>query len=78
MSIIAQLCLWLFIDTVFGFLFYATGCLLLKILTLGRYEMALKDFASFKSGKSIQVMSIIAIGASVYIAIIAFIVYVTS
>ncbi|MBE0365615.1 hypothetical protein PULV_b0227 [Pseudoalteromonas ulvae UL12] len=40
--------------------------------------MALKDFASFKSGKSIQVMSIIAIGASVYIAIIAFIVYVTS
>lgn len=75
MSIIADIFIWLLIDTAFGFLFYATGCFLLKVLTFGRYEMEFKDFVSFKDAKSSKVYAIMALGVSFYVIIIALIAY---
>ncbi|MEW6992599.1 hypothetical protein AADZ91_18200 [Colwelliaceae bacterium 6441] len=75
MSIIADIFVWLLIDTAFGFLFYSTGCLILKFFTLGSYKMEFKDFATFKGAKSRKVTSIIILGISFYILIIALIAY---
>ncbi len=75
MSIVMDLFVWLLIDTALGFLFYSTGCFILKLLTLGRYNMAFKDFATFKGAKSRKVTSIIILGISFYILTIALIAY---
>jgi hypothetical protein len=75
MSIIADLFVWLLVDTAFGFLFYSTGCFILKVFTLGSYKMEFKDFATFKGAKSRKVTSIIILGISFYILIIALIAY---
>ena len=78
MSVIADLCIWLLIDTVLGFLLYLTGCLILKVFTLGRFKVAFKDFTTFKGVKSKKVTSIIVLGISFYVLIIAFIAYYNS
>ncbi|WP_299491820.1 hypothetical protein [uncultured Shewanella sp.] len=75
MSIVTDIFVWLLIDTALGFLFYSTGCFILKVLTLGRYNMEFKDFATFKGVKSRKVTSIIILGVSFYILIIALIAY---
>jgi hypothetical protein len=75
MSIIADIFVWLLIDTALGFLFYSTGCFILKVFTLGRFNIEFKNFATFKGEKSRKVTSIIVLGISFYVLIIALIAY---
>jgi len=75
MSIVTDIFLWLLIETAFGFLFYATGCMLLKVTTFGSYRMEFKDYASFKQGKSKKVVPLIALGVGFYVFFILFIAY---
>ena len=75
MSIITDIFVWLLIDTALGFLFYSTGCFILKVFTFGRFNIELKDFASFKGAKSKKVISITVLGLTFYVLIIAFIAY---
>lgn len=75
MSIVTDIFLWLLIETAFGFLFYATGCMLLKVTTFGSYKMEFKDYASFKQGKSKKVVPLIALGVGFYVFFILFIAY---
>jgi len=78
MSIIADIFVWLLIDTVIGFFFYSTGCFILKVVTLGRFNMEFKDFVTFKGAKSRKVTSIIVLGISFYVLIITLIAYLNS
>jgi hypothetical protein len=78
MSIIADIFFWLLIDTAFGFLFYSTGCFILKIFTFGRYKMEFKDFATFNGAKSRKVTLITVLGLSFYVLLIALIAYLNS
>ncbi|KTF08836.1 nitrite reductase [Pseudoalteromonas sp. 10-33] len=78
MSIMFDMFLWLIIDTAFGFLFYSTGCLVLKGVTFGSYKMQFKDFASFKKGKSNKVIPIIILGVSFHLALITLFVYINN
>ena len=78
MSIMFDMFLWLVIDTAFGFIFYSTGCLVLKGVTFGSYKMQFKDFASFKKGKSKKVVPLIALGVGFYVFLILFFVYINS
>jgi hypothetical protein len=75
MSIFADIFVWLLIDTALGFLFYSTGCYILKVFTFGRFNMELKGFASFKGVKSRKVTSITILGLTFYVLVIAFIAY---
>lgn len=75
MSIVTDIFLWLLIETAFGFLFYATGCMLLKVTTFGSYKMEFKDYASFKQRKSKKVVPLIALGVGFYVFFILFIAY---
>jgi hypothetical protein len=69
---------WLFMDTVLGFIFYSTGCLILKIITLGHFNIALKNYSDFISFKRINIKRtylIMLLGVFFYITIIALIAY---
>jgi hypothetical protein len=66
---------WLLIETVLGFIFYLTGCLVLKIFTFGLFQIALKDFASFKGAKSRKVTLLAFLGFTFYVVIIVFVAY---
>ena len=78
MSIITDIFFWLLIDTAFGFLFYSTGCFILKVLTLGSFKMEFKDFASFKGKKSRKVTLIILLGLTFYVLVIVFLSYLSN
>lgn len=73
MSIVADIFIWLLVDTAFGFLFYATGGAILKVLTFGRYKMNFKNYAAFKDDKTNKVMPTIILGVGFYLAILALI-----
>ena len=75
MSFVIDIFLWLFIETIFGFVFYSTGCLILKVFTFGQYKMEFKDFASFKGSKSKKVNLVCLLGISFYVLIIVLIAY---
>ena len=49
MSFVMDIFLWLLIDTVLGFIFYSTGCFILKVFTLGRFEIEFNDFSTFNA-----------------------------
>ena len=73
MSIVTDIFFWLLIDTALGFLFYSTGCFILKVFTLGSFNMELKDFTSFKGNKSRKVTFITLLGLLFYVLAIVFI-----
>lgn len=75
MSFIIDIFLWLFIETIFGFVFYSTGCLILKVFTFGQYRMEFKDFACFKGSKSKKVNLVCLLGISFYVLLIVLIAY---
>jgi hypothetical protein len=75
MSIITDMLFWLLIDTALGFLFYSTGCFILKVFTLDSFKMEFKDFASFKGRKSRKVTLITLLGLTFYVLVIFFIAY---
>ena len=78
MSIITDIFFWLLIETSLGFLFYSTGCFILKVFTLGSFKMEFKDFASFKGQKSRKVTLITFLGLTFYVLAIVFIAYLNS
>lgn len=78
MSIISDIFVWLLIDTALGFIFYSTGCFVLKVLTLGKFEIEFKDFSSFKAHKNKKVNLIILLGLCVYISLIVLATYMNS
>jgi hypothetical protein len=75
MSIVMDIFLWLFIDTVLGFLFYLTGCVILKVLTFGYFEIKFKDFSDFKANKAKNVNLIMLLGFSFYALLIVLVAY---
>ncbi len=75
MSFVIDIFVWLLIETIFGFLFYSTGCLILKVFTLGRFTMEFKDFASFKGSKSKKINLICLLGISFYVLVIVLMAY---
>jgi len=78
MSIVTDIFLWLLIETALGFLFYTTGCMLLKVTTFGSYKMEFKDYASFKQRKSKKVVPVIALGVGFYITMITLLAFINS
>lgn len=75
MSIVVEVFVWLLIDTLLGFIFYSTGCFILKIFTFGQFETQFKDFSNFKANKAKKVNLIILLGFSFYVSLILLIGY---
>lgn len=75
MGIVIDVFTWLVIETILGFILYATGCLVLKVITFGQYEMEFKDYASFKSSKVHKVDLVWLLGLTFYISLILLIAY---
>ncbi|MBH0056350.1 hypothetical protein I6F65_05205 [Pseudoalteromonas sp. SWXJZ94C] len=75
MSIAFEIFIWLIIETGLSFLFYSTGWLLLKVVTLGRYKGELKDFASYRASKARKVDLIFLLGFCFYVVLIIFMAY---
>jgi hypothetical protein len=75
MSFVIDILAWLFIETILGFIFYSTGCLILKVITFGQYKMEFKDFASFKGSKSKKVNLVCLLGIIFYVLSIVLIAY---
>ena len=75
MSIVIDVFIWLLIESFFGFVFYSTGCLILKVFTLGRYKIAFKDFTTFRASKEKNFNLVWLLGMLFYIALILFIIY---
>lgn len=75
MSVVLEIIVWLIIETGLGFLFYSTGCLILKIFTFGQFKAELKDFASFKGSKSKKVYVMCLLGISFYVLLIVLMAY---
>ena len=67
MSIVIEIFTWLFIETIFGFVFYLTGCVLLKAFTFGKFEIEFKDLTTFKGNKSRNVNLICLLGIAFYV-----------
>jgi hypothetical protein len=70
--------MWLVIDTVLGFIFYSTGCFILKIFTFGRFKIEFKDFATFKVSRAKKVNLTLLLGLIFYVSIIVLIAYVNT
>lgn len=66
---IADIFIWLLIDTLLGFILYLTGCVTLKVFTLGLYQIKFKDFASFRANRYKKVNLIMLLGFIVYVLI---------
>ncbi len=75
MSFVIDIFAWLLIETIFGFIFYSTGCLILKVFTLGQFKMEFMNFASFKGSKSKKVNLICLLGISFYVICIVLMAY---
>ena len=75
MSFVIEIFAWLFIETIFGFIFYSTGCLILKLITFGQFKMEFKDFCAYKVSKSRKVNLICLLGITFYILLIVLIAY---
>lgn len=75
MSVVIDIFVWLLIESVMAFVFYSTGCLILKIFTLGRFKIEFKDFSSFKASKSNKLSLIYLLGLSFYISLIVLMLY---
>lgn len=75
MSFVIDIFAWLFIETILGFIFYSTGCLILKVITFGQYQMEFKDFASFKGSKSKKVNLVCLLGITFYVLSIVLIAF---
>ena len=75
MSLAMEIFFGLLIDTILGFIFYLTGCLILKIITLGQLNVEFKDFAAFKASKSAKRNFICLLGISFYIILIFLVAY---
>jgi len=75
MSIVVEIFIWLLIDTLLGFIFYSTGCFILKAFTFGQFESKFKDFSNFKANKAKKVNFIILLGFSFYVLLIMLIAY---
>lgn len=73
MSIAIEIFIWLFIETIFGFVFYITGCLLLKALTFGKFEIEFKDLTAYKGNKYKKVNLICLLGIAFYVFLIVLI-----
>jgi hypothetical protein len=67
--------IWLLIESFFGFVFYSTGCLILKVLTLGQYKIAFTNFTTFRASKEKNINLIWLLGLSFYVALIVFTVH---
>jgi hypothetical protein len=75
MSIAFEIFIWLIVETGLSFLFYSTGWLLLKVVTLGQYKSEFKDFVSYKASKARRVDLIFLLGFCFYVALIAVMAY---
>ncbi len=75
MSFVIDIFVWLLIETIFGFILYSTGCLVLKAFTFGRYKIQFKDFSAYKGSKAKKVNLIMLLGLSFYISLIVLIAY---
>ncbi|MBH0081592.1 hypothetical protein [Pseudoalteromonas sp. NZS11] len=75
MSIAFEIFIWLIVETGLSFLFYSTGWLLLKVVTLGQYKSEFKDFASYKASKARRVDLIFLLGFCFYVALIVVMAY---
>lgn len=75
MSIAFEIFIWLIVETGLSFLFYSTGWLLLKVVTLGQYNSEFKDFASYKASKARRVDLIFLLGFCFYVALIVVMAY---
>jgi len=75
MSFVIDVFVWLFIETIFGFIIYLTGCLIIKVFTFGQFKMEFKNFASFKGSKSKKVNLVCLLGISFYVLLIVLIAY---
>lgn len=69
---------WLLIDTLLGFIFYSTGCFILKVLTFGRFKIEFKDFATFKASRAKKVNLTLLLGLTFYVSIIVLVAYVNT
>lgn len=78
MSIVVDVFIWLLIESFFGFVFYVTGCFILKVFTFGQYKFGLKDYTVFKASKNKRISAVWFLGLSFYIALFVLIVYLSN
>lgn len=70
MSIFADLILWLFIESFLSFIFYVTGSLVFKVVTLGKYKCSLGTFSDFKAAKARHFNALWALGFAFYVILV--------
>ncbi len=78
MSVVIDIFIWLLFESFIAFIFYSTGCLILKLFTLGRFKIEFKDFTSFKASKSNTLSLIYLLGMSFYVLLIVLLVYINN
>ena len=78
MGILIEGFIWLIIESFFGFIFYSTGCFILKVIKFGQYKATYKDFTVFRASKEKKIGLIGLLGLSFYIGLITLIVFANS
>lgn len=78
MSLMIEVLMWLLVESMLSFVFYSTGCLILKVLTLGQYKTEFKNFSVFKANNNKKINSIWLLGLFFHILLIGLIVYLNS
>lgn len=78
MGFVVDLFGWLLIEGFILFVCYATGYLILKIITFGQYKDEFKSFSSFKQHRAIKVNYVSLLGALFYVALIVLMVHLSN
>lgn len=66
--------IWLVAESFFAFVFYFTGCIILKITTFGKYNIEFNSFTSFKQTKKPSFNLAYIVGLLFYIGVIVLLV----
>lgn len=70
--------IWLVAESFFAFVFYFTGCIVLKVTTFGKYNTEFSSFSSFKESKKPKFNLAYIVGLLFYIGIIILMVFLSS
>ena len=75
MSIVFDVFVWLLFDTAVGFIFYFTGCMILKLVTFGQYQADYRNFTEFKARTAKSANFTMALGFAFYVALLFMVAY---
>ncbi|MFT5756050.1 MAG: hypothetical protein ACI9LM_000762 [Alteromonadaceae bacterium] len=70
--------IWLVAESFFAFVFYFTGCIILKVTTFGQYHIEFNSFTSFKQSKKPNFNLAYFVGLLFYVGVIVLLVLLNS